>query len=517
MSNYSTYKGVNNITLDVATRDGTGSMLVPKGTTAQRPVSPVSGYVRYNTTLGYLEQYNSTGWSTITAPPTITSVASATLLASSDPQTITINGSNFDAGSTVTIIGANGTTTYTPATVTYISQSQIQCTFTSAGGLLTGVGSISGGGESYGVKVTASSGLATTLTSAFNINDLPTWTTTAGSLGTVIDTTAISTITLSATDPEGGGLTYAVSSGALPGGLSLSTGGAITGTPSGGSYNSSGVTYNFTASASDGAQTAVRSFSILKKWKDGTTSAQAAPSAYAIAVLGANQNTNGTPNLYYINTPGGVKQIYCKFYGDNYGWMLSHTFGGTNALTTNDNYCLVKGGFWMTTEQMGNLPASYSLSGTMSTTKDTKLRFSDGSNNYQTTAGSSAYWSLEGTANSQGSSYGSSNPYFYWWAHSGNIGHLHIYGDLSGVYPSNTTHALWEGEMQVASSPQSFIADYQGNAIYNNSGSNSALITIPSTIRAPLGPLNGTGSHGYWSDGNGTTEQTRALWVGSSS
>jgi hypothetical protein len=41
---------------------GTGRLLFPKGTTAQRPVSPVSGSVRYNTTLGYLENYNGTEW-----------------------------------------------------------------------------------------------------------------------------------------------------------------------------------------------------------------------------------------------------------------------------------------------------------------------------------------------------------------------------------------------------------------------------------------------------------------------
>lgn len=41
---------------------GTGRMLFPKGTTAQRPVSPTAGSVRYNTDLGYLENYNGTEW-----------------------------------------------------------------------------------------------------------------------------------------------------------------------------------------------------------------------------------------------------------------------------------------------------------------------------------------------------------------------------------------------------------------------------------------------------------------------
>jgi hypothetical protein len=41
---------------------GTGRLLFPRGTTAQRPASPTSGSTRYNTDLGYLENYNGTAW-----------------------------------------------------------------------------------------------------------------------------------------------------------------------------------------------------------------------------------------------------------------------------------------------------------------------------------------------------------------------------------------------------------------------------------------------------------------------
>jgi hypothetical protein len=40
----------------------TGRMLVPKGTTAERFAYPTSGSLRYNTDLGYLENYNGTVW-----------------------------------------------------------------------------------------------------------------------------------------------------------------------------------------------------------------------------------------------------------------------------------------------------------------------------------------------------------------------------------------------------------------------------------------------------------------------
>jgi hypothetical protein len=42
----------------------TGAMLIPVGTTAQRPTTPILGQVRYNTTLQTSEIYNGTGWVT---------------------------------------------------------------------------------------------------------------------------------------------------------------------------------------------------------------------------------------------------------------------------------------------------------------------------------------------------------------------------------------------------------------------------------------------------------------------
>ena len=42
---------------------GTGYLLVPKGTTAERPGSGVAGYIRYNTDLGTFEGYSGSQWS----------------------------------------------------------------------------------------------------------------------------------------------------------------------------------------------------------------------------------------------------------------------------------------------------------------------------------------------------------------------------------------------------------------------------------------------------------------------
>jgi hypothetical protein len=44
------------------TFSGTGFMLIPKGTTAERPVSPVDGEMRYNTTTNQFEGYQGGAW-----------------------------------------------------------------------------------------------------------------------------------------------------------------------------------------------------------------------------------------------------------------------------------------------------------------------------------------------------------------------------------------------------------------------------------------------------------------------
>ena len=37
----------------------TGAFQLPTGTTAQRPTNPTGGMIRFNTTLGYVEYYDS--------------------------------------------------------------------------------------------------------------------------------------------------------------------------------------------------------------------------------------------------------------------------------------------------------------------------------------------------------------------------------------------------------------------------------------------------------------------------
>ncbi|NBR25941.1 MAG: hypothetical protein EBU08_19595 [Micrococcales bacterium] len=51
---------------------GTGGLALPSGTTAERPSSPVTGLLRFNTTLGNYETYNGTKWVVVGGRPDLT-------------------------------------------------------------------------------------------------------------------------------------------------------------------------------------------------------------------------------------------------------------------------------------------------------------------------------------------------------------------------------------------------------------------------------------------------------------
>lgn len=235
---------------DNSTVLGQNYVKVPTGTTAERPASAANGYIRYNITTNYLEYYSNGAWTSIAAPPAITSV-SPTSYNGEQGTSITINGSFFDSGASVKFITAQNVE-YTAATTTYVSQSQLTATtpqdFTVAN-------------EPLKVKVINASGLSYQLDNAIDCGGAPTWVTAAGSLGSVGINSAVS-FTVSASDPDAGAtISYNVTSGSLPSGTSLnSSTGVISGTAP---NDSTDTTYNFTITATDNAgNTSSRAFSI---------------------------------------------------------------------------------------------------------------------------------------------------------------------------------------------------------------------------------------------------------------
>ena len=295
------------------TDTGTEGTRVATGTTAQRGTT--AGQLRFNSETGLAEYYTGTAFKSIDAPPTVSSIDVTEVDSQAGGnQTIVITGSGFNSGATVSFVGANGTD-FNASTVTVDSLTQITAVAPKS--------SFLNAQEPYGVKVTNVSGLSNTLASQINVDSSPSWNTASGNIGTVYEDVALSSaLTPNATDADGDTISYSVSSGSLPNGLSLnSANGEITGTPNvNDAYASGGVTHTFDLRATANFKTSDRTFNIIRKWYDGSTSALAVTNAqYLYDDLGFRSSDDG---LYYIKPTGrSAIQVYCEFNSFG-GWML---------------------------------------------------------------------------------------------------------------------------------------------------------------------------------------------------
>jgi len=220
---------------------------IPFGGTSGRPANPANGQPYFNGDIGRLELYTSaTGWQNIVQETPGVASATGTYNESAGSGTFTVSGTNFVSGAIAYAVGTNGVE-YEAASTTYNSLVQLTVTFSN----------LSVAYEPYDIKVINPSNLFGLLPDAFYINDNPVWSTSAGSLGTFNSGSSVS-LQLSVTDDESNSLTYTVSSGSLPGGLSLSSAGLISGT-----IVATSGTSSFTVSVSDGNNPSqTRSFSI---------------------------------------------------------------------------------------------------------------------------------------------------------------------------------------------------------------------------------------------------------------
>jgi len=185
--------------------------------------------------------------------PTVSSISPSTI--TNDATSITLTGTNFVNGCHVEAISSTGAI-FTPNSVSFTNATTVVANFTI------------GTDGTYFIRVENPDGLAARSSSALlTVSDAPTWSTAAGSLGSVaagasvsldVDATSDSTVAFSETTSV---LTSNSDTPASTMNLSLnSSTGAITGTaPS----PTSETTYNFTLRATDAeAQTADRAFSI---------------------------------------------------------------------------------------------------------------------------------------------------------------------------------------------------------------------------------------------------------------
>ena len=234
---------------------GTAYLKVPIGTTAQRPAAGTAGMLRFNSTLGKLEQHDGTTWTAITSPPVVNAISYPGSQTAFDPaggETITVSGTNFSSVPSVKLIAPGGTE-FEALSETFVSSTSF--TFVTPDVSSTGAGD-------YDLRVENPDGGVTLKADFITANGLPNFTS-HGAGATVIDGDegATVSVTIVASETDGGTVTYSINSGSLPTGVTLNTStGVISGTlPT----VSADTNFNFTIRATDNEnQTSDRSFTI---------------------------------------------------------------------------------------------------------------------------------------------------------------------------------------------------------------------------------------------------------------
>ena len=302
---------------DVATTS-TGYFDIPAGTTAQRPGTPATGNMRWNTTDEALEHYggSTAGWvQWAGAAPTITGIAPTTSIAAGT--SITVQGINFQAGSLVKLIGVDATV-YNAASTTFISTTEVSFT----------TPELPVANEPYDVKLVLPAGGFHILSDALDAGGVPAWTTAAGSLGSISDDATGTHFTLAATDPDGQAVTFAETTSVLTtANLTLNANGTITGNPTNVSTGSS-TTYAFDVDATDvtGVNTTSRSFNITvgDGWYGATGGTITTDGAYTLHTFTSNGVFNpgpypGTGEIFVIGGGGGTGNAPQPVVGNDYG------------------------------------------------------------------------------------------------------------------------------------------------------------------------------------------------------
>jgi len=347
---------------------GTGGAILGGGTTAERPTNAVLGTVRYNSTTGFMEAYTTQGWGSIAQPPSVSGISPASvLLANTGTQVFTVTGGGFTSGSTVQLVGADGTE-YTVFDTTIVSATQI--TFK------MGVDGATGGYDKaqrpYTLKVVSSSGLATLSSATIGFGGLS-WTSPAdNAVLNYVEATA-STETLVATDDLGGSdVTFSIVSGTLNG-LSL------------GSATASPATFG-------GSATGVATNSVVFRITDNVSGATA-DRTFSVDVTAAIPTPTGETTFTATGTstwvaPAGVNTVSVVCVGGGGGggeWMGSGGAGG--GLAYKNNISVTPGTSYTVIVGAGGLGQAVASSPSYTTTAGSRATGNGGTSSFTVPGG----------------------------------------------------------------------------------------------------------------------------------
>ena len=270
---------------------GTEGTKVATGTTAQR--GSTTGQIRFNSTTGLAEYYDGSSFKAIDSPPTVSSVNANNFESSALPTNIVISGSGFSSSVTVAFVGNDGTQ-ISAGTTTRDSATQITAQIPNT---------VTSTNEPYDVKVTnSSSNLSNVLVDAFNIDAAPVFGVASGSLGTMLSGGSGSNLTtVTATDDEGDSISFSVTSGSIPAGLTFNSNGTFSGTASNVSSN---TTSTFTVTATDGTNTSTRQYTAtieaptyVQLSGSGTWSVPSGVTSAEILIVGGGGSGSRSPNV----------------------------------------------------------------------------------------------------------------------------------------------------------------------------------------------------------------------------
>ena len=184
--------------------------------------------------------------------PTISSILPSTI--DNTQTSITITGANFESVPRVEVLNPSTGIWYTADTVTFNNSTSLTVQLT-----------LPVDGQ-YKIRIENPNGLAVlSSTNILTVSDAPTWTTSAGDLGTFAGDFSGTLATVVATSDSA--VTYSeVGSNLATANVTLSSGGVLSTTDFGGA-STTATTYNFTIRATDAeGQTADRSFSLTSSF-----------------------------------------------------------------------------------------------------------------------------------------------------------------------------------------------------------------------------------------------------------
>jgi len=222
---------------------------IPFGVSSGRPANAGYGQLYANGETARLEiMTQASGWQNIVQETPGVSGITGAYSEQTNSGTFIIAGTNFVTGAIASAIGTNGVQVEATST-SYNSLVQVTAVFNN----------LSNTHEPYDIKVTNPSNLFGLLPDALYVNASPVWQTASGSLGSFEEQVSVS-VSATATDSDSATITYSLTSGSLPSGVTLnSSSGLISGLlPD----IVSNTTYSFTITASDGLNNIPRSFSI---------------------------------------------------------------------------------------------------------------------------------------------------------------------------------------------------------------------------------------------------------------